>query len=130
MRTSTKPIKRKVHVLETKLGNRNALGLWESTNNKSAHISIDPRLKGFQRLLIITHEAMHEACPEWTEERVITASEILAGIIWQCDYRHVDHRGEDKPNYKLPVAKDKLKVTKTYEKKSKIVKVRNSRSNS
>lgn len=125
MRTPNKSIKRKVHVVESKLGGRNALGLWESHSAKSAIISIDPRLKGFQRLLILMHEAVHETCPEWTEERVICASEILAGIIWQCDYRHVDHRGEDKPDYKLPKAiKSKSKVVKTYEKKSKSVKVR------
>jgi hypothetical protein len=125
---STKP-KRKVTILESKIGNRNALGLWQEKNKGAATISIDSRLKGFQRLMIITHEALHEICPDWSEDKVRHSSEILAGILWKCDYRHVDHAGTDAPNYKKPSNKNKTKIVKIYEKKAKIGKVRVSNSN-
>jgi hypothetical protein len=126
---STKRAKRKIKIVQTKLGNKQALGLWEPINDSSAVIKIDERLKGFQRLLIIIHESLHEVCPDWTEEKVKHSSEILASLLWKCDYRHVDHQGVDVPKYVAPKNKKVNKpVTKTYEKKAKI-KVRFSSSN-
>lgn len=99
--------KSKVKIVETKLGRRQSLGLWEKINETTSMIAIDERLKGFQRLLIVVHEALHEACRDWTEEKVVSVSEFLASVLWKCDYRHVDHSGEDKPTYKTPIKKKK-----------------------
>lgn len=98
---------KKIKIVETKLGNRQSLGLWEQLDAKTSIISIDERLKGFQRLLIVVHEALHETCRDWTEEKVIKVSEFLARVIWECDYRHVDHIGEAKPCYETPIKKNK-----------------------
>lgn len=110
----------KVKIVETKLGRRQALGLWESINSSTSAISIDERLKGFQRLLIVLHEALHETCRDWTEEKVVSVSEFLASVLWKCDYRHVDHCGEDKPTYKFRTSKKKEIVvrSKKYGKKT------------
>ena len=76
--TTTKRTKnrKKINIVETKLGNRQALGLWEKVNDTTSLISIDERLKGFQRLLIVLHEALHETCRDWTEEKVVAVSEF------------------------------------------------------
>lgn len=121
-KTPTKTLKvrtRKIHIEEKKLGRHNALGFYEHVNATSAVIELDERLVGFQRLLILVHEAMHEICPQWTEEQVKKSSEVLAGIIWKCDYRHVDHGGECEPSYQAPEAKSKKAkaARKTYEQK-------------
>jgi hypothetical protein len=105
----------KVKIVETKLGRRQSLGLWEKVNDKTSKISIDTRLKGFQRLLIVLHEALHETCRDWTEEKVVAVSEFLARVLWECDYRHVDHSGEAKPCYKTPIKKNKSTDVKTKE---------------
>jgi hypothetical protein len=129
---STKP-KTKVKIVETKLGRRQSLGLWEKVNESTSMIAIDERLKGFQRLLIVVHEALHEACRDWTEEKVVSVSEFLASVLWKCDYRHVDHSGEDKPTYRTPVKKKKEIVVrnKKYGKKTaKARTIRNPGSNS
>lgn len=116
--SKNKPGKSKLKLVEAKLGRRQSLGLWEKVGNGTSTITIDERLRGFQRLLIITHEALHEICPDWTEEKVINVSEFLASILWHCDYRHVDHKGEDKPNYRPPVKRNKKPIVKTYEQKN------------
>jgi hypothetical protein len=107
--------RKKVKIVETKLGQRQSLGLWEKVNDNTSMISIDARLKGFQRLLIVLHEALHEACRDWTEDKVVAVSEFLARVLWECDYRHVDHHGEAKPSYKTPIKKNKSAVVKTKE---------------
>lgn len=99
--------RKKINIVETKLGNRQALGLWQEVNVNTSLISIDERLKGFQRLLIVLHEALHETCRDWTEEKVVAVSEFLARVLWECDYRHVDHSGEAKPSYRTPIKKKK-----------------------
>jgi hypothetical protein len=101
---------KKVKLVETKLGHRRSLGLWEQVDNRTSMITIDARLKGFQRLLIVLHEALHETCRDWTEEKVVDVSEFLARILWECDYRHVDHSGEAEPSYETPIKKDKKKT--------------------
>jgi len=107
--------RKKIKIVETKLGHRQSLGLWEKVNDKTSKISIDARLKGFQRLLIVLHEALHETCRDWTEEKVVAVSEFLARVLWECDYRHVDHSGEAKPSYKTPIKKKKSTDVKTKE---------------
>jgi hypothetical protein len=113
--TTTKRTKnrKKINIVETKLGNRQALGLWEKVNDTTSLISIDERLKGFQRLLIVLHEALHETCRDWTEEKVVAVSEFLARVLWECDYRHVDHYGEAKPSYRTPIKKKKSPEART-----------------
>lgn len=109
---------RKIDIVESKLGRKQALGLWEEPSANTTKITIDERLKGFQRLLIIMHEGLHEACKDFTEEKVLEVSEVLASIVWRCDYRHVDHKGEDKPDYThTPAKKSKGKrIAIIYEK--------------
>jgi hypothetical protein len=105
----------KIKILEAKLGRRQSVGLWEKVNDNTSLITIDERLKGFQRLLIVVHEALHETCRDWTEEKVVAVSEFLARVLWECDYRHVDHHGEAKPSYKTPVKRKKSSTAKTKE---------------
>jgi hypothetical protein len=106
---------KKIKIVETKLGHRQSLGLWEQVDAQTSIISIDARLRGFQRLLIVLHEALHETCRDWTEEKVVEVSEFLARILWECDYRHVDHLGEATPSYTTPVKEKKVSETKTKE---------------
>lgn len=111
---SKKPDKKNIRIVETKLGRHKALGLWHKKSKNVTIISLDERLKGFQRLMVATHEALHEICPDWTEEKVQEVSEFLASVLWKCDYRHVDHKGEPKPSYKSPTkAKKKKPNTKS-----------------
>ena len=105
----------KIKIVEAKLGRRQSVGLWERVNDKTSMITIDERLKGFQRLLIVVHEALHETCRGWTEEKVVAVSEFLARVLWECDYRHVDHLGEAKPSYETPIKKKKSNVLKNKE---------------
>jgi hypothetical protein len=107
--------RKKIKLVETKLGHRQSLGLWEKVSDKKSIISIDVRLKGFQRLLIVLHEALHESCRDWTEEKVVAVSEFLARVLWECDYRHVDHLGEAKPSYETPIKNKKSNVLKNKE---------------
>lgn len=113
---SKRPVCRrnKLRITESKLGRQQALGLWEKVNDKTSLITVDERLRGFQRLMIGVHESLHETCRDWTEEKVVDVSEFLARVLWECDYRHVDHHGEAKPSYKPPTKK-KLNTAKTKE---------------
>ena len=117
-----KATKRVLDIVETKLGKNQSLGLWMDKGKNGATIAIDERLRGFQRLMIILHEALHEVCRDWSEEKVVATSEILSSILWRCDYRHVDHAGEDKPSYKVSYGKKpskrKVITRKIYEEKS------------
>lgn len=53
-------------------------------------IEIDHRLKGKDRLMILTHEAVHIAFPALGEKKVIRAAKVLASILWADRYRRVD----------------------------------------
>lgn len=102
---------RKIQIVEKKLGRSKALGMWVGDENGgNTVIELDERLTGFQRMMIIVHEAMHEICPEWEEEKVRKQSEILASILWKCDYRHVDHEGDGVPNYSNFQPREKTKT--------------------
>lgn len=111
---------KKIEIIETKLGRKNSLGLWEAVDKNKTIISIDERLKGFQKLMIVIHECLHETCPDWTEEKVQQVSEFLAGVLWKYDYRHVDNIGECSPDYTTPkVTKRKIVVRPYADTKSK-----------
>lgn len=109
--------KKKIEIIETKLGRNNSLGFWESVNKNKSVISIDERLKGYQKLMIVIHECLHEICGDWTEEKVRHVSEFLASILWKCDYRQVDNVGDGLPKYTSPSHTNKKIVVRPYAKK-------------
>jgi len=67
--------------------------------------------------MILLHESLHETCEEWAEEKVVETSEILATILWKCNYRQVDIGNENaKPSYQYSTDKKKTsKVEASYE---------------
>jgi hypothetical protein len=120
MHLSPKNKSKKIEIIETKLGRNNSLGFWEKINENKTIISIDERLKGFQKLMIIIHECLHETCGDWTEEKVQQVSEFLAGVLWKYDYRNVDNEGAGTPDYTAPkITKRKIVVRPYADKKTK-----------
>lgn len=85
-----KPRRKKVELRERKLGRENAHGIVHNPDSDNPLIEIDPRLAGFDRLLITVHEAVHVASPSMAEARVISASKAIASVIWAAGYRRVD----------------------------------------
>lgn len=80
----------KVKVVERNLGrekNHGQVWSWDDTNPL---IEIDHRLKGKDRLTILTHEAIHIAFPTLGETAVIKKAKLIASVLWADNYRRVD----------------------------------------
>lgn len=77
-----------IKILLSHLGQYKADGLaWPEDRT----IAIDKRLKGFRRLEIILHEAIHVQNPKWPEIMVEGKALELAKILWELNYREVDN---------------------------------------
>lgn len=86
-----KPSPKKVIVLqERKLGREQAHGQVHEPASDNPLIEIDERLRGLERLTIVTHEALHVAMPTLSEKGVIRAAKIVASVLWADHYRRVD----------------------------------------
>ena len=86
-----KPKPKKVIVLqERKLGREQAHGQVHEPASDNPLIEIDERLRGLERLTIVTHEALHVAMPTLSEKGVIRAAKIVASVLWADHYRRVD----------------------------------------
>lgn len=79
--------KKKVKVVERKLGREGAWGLCWSDGNL---IEIDPRQKGKKRFSTLVHEGLHKCFPGLSEAQVIQAEKLMADILWNDGYRRVD----------------------------------------
>ena len=82
--------KQRVAIVEKKLGRERIHGqVWDYQDDNPL-IEIDPRLKGKDRLTILTHEAVHIAFPALSEQKVIKAAKLIASVLWADDYRRID----------------------------------------
>lgn len=53
-------------------------------------IELDAKLKGFNHLTILCHEAIHIAYPSLKEKDVRHGAKVLAGVLWSQKYRRID----------------------------------------
>ena len=80
-------MKQPIKISFKKLGREQAHGL---AYKEDREIIIDNRLKGFDLLETIIHEAKHCQCPAWAEIKVQGHAKELAELLWQQGYRKVD----------------------------------------
>ena len=78
---------RKISVVHKKLGRERA---WGFVEDGSSVIHIDERLRGYNYILYLIHEALHVIEPEWSETRVRKESSRLAKLLWDNNIRWVD----------------------------------------
>jgi len=87
----SKPKPKKVVVLqERKLGREQAHGQVHNPDSDNPLIEIDERLRGLDRLTIVTHEAAHVAMPGASEKQVIRVAKVVASVLWADNYRRVE----------------------------------------
>jgi len=80
---ATKSRRRKIRVVERKLGQERAWGLSDS----KGLIELDERLRESDRLTVLLHEGIHVADPELTEEQVCRLGKVLGPLLWSQGYR-------------------------------------------
>ena len=80
------PRKKKIRIIEKKLGRERAWGQRESGDNR---IQIDPRLKSQRRMTIVLHEALHVLFPKMSETLVDKTSIELSRLLWSDRYRRL-----------------------------------------
>lgn len=78
--------KRKIKIEEKKLGREKAYGLVYEGEDK---IVVDPRQDSKEYMNTLIHERLHLLYPEWSETEVIRASNALAKVLWDCNYRKI-----------------------------------------
>ena len=81
------PKRRKLKIVERKLGREKAWGLcWQGENL----IELDPRLKGKKKLNLACHELAHLVFPSIESEREIERiARIFANALWSLNYRQI-----------------------------------------
>ena len=75
--------RRKIRVVERKLGQERAWGLSDS----KGLIELDERLSEADRVTVLLHEGIHLADPELTEEQVCRLGKVLGPLLWSQGYR-------------------------------------------
>ena len=83
-------MRKKVKIRERKLGRHNAHGIVHEFDSDNPLIELDTKLKGKDRLIILTHELLHCAFPSLPEKRVIAYAKLIGGAIWAENYRRID----------------------------------------
>lgn len=79
--------RKKVKVIERKLGRERAMGLsWIGENT----VEIDERLTGKDKFVTYIHEYWHQLFPDKTEEAVEEESQKMADFLWDNGFRKVD----------------------------------------
>lgn len=78
--------KKKVKVIERKLGREGALGFAYFDENL---IEIDPRQSSFDYFETLIHERMHLLFPKLSEKQITIKSHELAEFLWDLHYRRV-----------------------------------------
>jgi hypothetical protein len=61
-----------------------------ATYSKNPIIEIDNKLKGFDHLTILCHEAIHIAFPSLGEARVRQAAKVVSATLWSQNYRRFE----------------------------------------
>lgn len=82
---SMKP-KRKLKVVEVKLGREKAVGIADYEN---FNILVDPRQKPYEYLNTLIHELIHHMSPSWDETRVNWWANRISRFLWSHNYRQV-----------------------------------------
>lgn len=80
---ATKPKRKRIKVVEKKLGQERAWG----TSDATGLIELDERLSEADRLTVLVHEGIHVADPELTEEQVCRLGKVLGPLLWSQGYR-------------------------------------------
>ena len=83
-------MRKKVQIRERKLGRHNAHGIVHEFDSDNPLIELDTKLKGKDRLIILTHELLHCCFPAMQEKRVIAYAKLIGGAIWAENYRRID----------------------------------------
>lgn len=78
--------RKSLKILEVKLGREKAVG----QTYFDGEIQIDPRQSPKERMDTIIHETLHTICSEFSEEQVITISNILSNTLWKDGYRRIE----------------------------------------
>ncbi|MDB5282854.1 MAG: hypothetical protein JWO06_1929 [Bacteroidota bacterium] len=78
--------KRKLKVVEVKLGRERALGIADYEN---FNILVDPRQKPYEYLNTMVHELIHHMAPSWDESKVAWWANRLSRFLWSHNYRQV-----------------------------------------
>lgn len=79
-------MKRKLRIIEKKLGKEKAFGLYYIGENR---IEIDPRQSPKKYLNTLIHECLHHAMPSASEARVYRVAGTLTENLWRKNYRRV-----------------------------------------
>lgn len=78
--------KRKLKIVERKLGKEQAVGLYYVGESR---IEIDPRQSPKKFLNTLIHELMHHVYPSASEEKVCRFAGTLTEALWRNNYRKV-----------------------------------------
>ena len=78
--------KRKLKVVEVKLGRERAVGIADYEN---FNILVDPRQKPYEYLNTMVHELIHHMSPSWEENRVKWWANRISRFLWSHNYRQV-----------------------------------------
>jgi len=81
---------KKPKIVERNLGKSKVHGQVWNWDDANPLIELDHRLKGKNRLCILTHEALHCAFPSMGEKSVIRAAKLVSSILWSDNYRKVE----------------------------------------
>ena len=79
-------VKRKLKVVEAKLGREKALGIADYEN---FHILVDPRQKPYEYFNTLVHELIHHMSPSWDESRVTWWANRISRFLWSHNFRQV-----------------------------------------
>ena len=78
--------KRKLKVLEVKLGREKAVGI---ADYEKYSILVDPRQKPYEYFNTMIHELIHHMAPSWGENRVKWWANRISRFLWTHNYRQV-----------------------------------------
>jgi hypothetical protein len=78
--------KRKLKIVERKLGREKAWGLYYVGDNK---IEVDPRQSPKKLLNTLVHELVHHVMPSASESRVYRLAGTITEALWRNNYRKV-----------------------------------------
>ena len=71
---------------------KNCIGLMEPFKDGEVEciaIWVHPEISEKNKLNTTTHESIHAAYPELTEQQVIDGSDLIAEVLWKSGYRKV-----------------------------------------
>lgn len=82
------PRMKKPKVIKKKNLKYGGLPVWGTAKySTNPIIELDAKLKGFEHLTILCHEALHIAYPQMGEKRIRQGAKVIAATIWSQNYR-------------------------------------------